>query len=79
MDASQQLGSKPILTLTVNPALDISTSTEQVSSGHKLRCGASRLDPGGGGINVARVIQRLGGQTLAVYTAGGPTGKPTGG
>ncbi|WP_232223569.1 1-phosphofructokinase family hexose kinase [Arthrobacter sp. FB24] len=75
MDASQQLGSKPILTLTVNPALDISTSTEQVSSGHKLRCGASRLDPGGGGINVARVIQRLGGQTLAVYTAGGPTGE----
>ena len=75
MGAAQQLGTKPILTLTVNPALDISTSTEQVSSGHKLRCGASRLDPGGGGINVARVIQRLGGHTLAVYTAGGPTGE----
>ncbi len=65
----------PILTLTVNPALDVSTSTERVSSGSKLRCGASRLDPGGGGVNVARVIQRLGGHTLAVYTAGGPTGE----
>ncbi|MBC7442793.1 MAG: 1-phosphofructokinase family hexose kinase [Ramlibacter sp.] len=66
---------RPILTLTVNPALDLSTSTERVVSDHKLRCGASRLDPGGGGVNVARVVQRLGGQALAVYTAGGPTGE----
>ena len=66
---------QPILTLTVNPALDVSTATEQVISGHKLRCGASRLDPGGGGVNVSRVVQRLGGRTLAVYTAGGPTGE----
>ena len=68
------VGAKLILTVTANPALDVSTATEQVFSGHKLRCGASRLDPGGGGVNVARVIQRLGGQSLAVYTAGGPTG-----
>lgn len=66
---------KPILTLTVNPALDISTTTETVASGHKLRCGPSRLDPGGGGVNVARVVQRLGGRPLAIYTAGGPTGE----
>ena len=66
---------QPILTLTVNPALDVSTATEQVISGHKLRCGASRLDAGGGGVNVSRVVQRLGGRTLAVYTAGGPTGE----
>ena len=66
---------QPILTLTVNPALDVSTATERVFSGHKLRCGASRLDPGGGGVNVSRVVQRLGGRTLAVYTAGGPTGE----
>lgn len=74
MEASPTTSAKPILTLTVNPALDVSTSTERVISGHKLRCGTSRLDPGGGGVNVARVVQRLGGQTLAVYTAGGPTG-----
>ena len=75
MEASVPTPMQPIVTLTVNPALDISTSTEQVISGHKLRCSASRLDPGGGGINVARVVQRLGGRTLAVYTAGGPTGE----
>lgn len=30
------------------------------------------IDPGGGGINVARVICALGGNATAVYTAGGP-------
>lgn len=75
MEASQPTSAKQILTLTVNPALDVSTSTEQVVSVHKLRCGSSRVDPGGGGVNVSRVIQRLGGRTLAVYTAGGPVGE----
>ncbi|MBT1001962.1 1-phosphofructokinase family hexose kinase [Paenarthrobacter sp. DKR-5] len=75
MEAPQRTSIHPVLTLTVNPALDISTATERVVSGHKLRCGTSRVDPGGGGVNVARVIQRLGGQTLALYTAGGPTGE----
>lgn len=75
MEASPPTSAKPILTLTVNPALDVSTSTERLYSGHKLRCSRSRLDPGGGGVNVSRVVQRLGGQTLAIYTAGGPTGE----
>ena len=74
MNASRSTPLRPILTLTVNPALDVSTSTETVVGEHKMRCGLSRLDPGGGGINVSRVIQRLGGQTLAIYAAGGPTG-----
>ncbi len=65
----------PILTLTVNPALDISTSATQVVAEHKLRCSTSRLAPGGGGVNVSRVVRRLGGRTLAVYTAGGPIGE----
>lgn len=75
MEASRPTSAKQILTLTVNPALDVSTSTEQVFSAHKLRCGTSRVDPGGGGVNVSRVVQRLGGRTLAVYTAGGPVGE----
>jgi len=75
MEASTPALVQPILTVTVNPALDISTTTGVVSSGHKLRCGPSRLDPGGGGVNVARVVQRLGGRPLAIYTAGGPTGE----
>lgn len=63
-----------IVTLTLNPALDLSTSVERLIPGHKLRCGEPRRDPGGGGINVARVITRLGGAVTAVYPAGGPSG-----
>jgi 6-phosphofructokinase 2 len=74
-DAARAQGARQILTLTVNPALDISTSTQQVVSNHKLRCGTSRVDPGGGGVNVSRVVRRLGGRSLAVYTAGGPVGE----
>ncbi|WP_218925618.1 1-phosphofructokinase family hexose kinase [Microcella indica] len=65
----------PIVTLTINPALDVSTSTERVRPEHKMRCGPSRVDPGGGGINVSRVIRRLGGQSTAIYALGGPTGQ----
>lgn len=65
---------RPIVTLTMNSALDVSTSTDTVVSGHKMRCGTTRIDPGGGGVNVARVVRRLGGQALAIYTAGGATG-----
>ena len=64
----------PILTVTINPALDVCTSTEVVVGEHKLRCSGSRVGPGGGGVNVARVVQRLGGQALALYSAGGVTG-----
>lgn len=63
------------VTLTLNPALDVSTAVPRVVPAHKLRCAAPRFDPGGGGINVARVIQRLAGSALAVYPAGGPTGE----
>ena len=63
-----------ICTLTLNPALDIATATERVTATHKLRCSTARYDPGGGGINVARVIFELGGNATAVYTAGGPVG-----
>ena len=64
----------PIATLTMNPALDLATTTERVGHTHKLRCGPPRFDPGGGGINVARVVKVLGGEATAVYPAGGPYG-----
>lgn len=64
----------PILTLTPNPALDISTDTPKVEPGPKLRCGLPRIDPGGGGINVARAIVHLGGSATALVATGGPTG-----
>lgn len=63
-----------IATLTLNPALDVTTCTEKVRPGHKLRCTPPRFDPGGGGINVARVVTRLGGEATAVFPSGGPAG-----
>jgi len=64
-----------IVTLTMNPALDVSSSTETVVPVHKLRCGPSRFDPGGGGVNVSRAIRNLGGSSIAICPLGGPTGQ----
>ena len=63
-----------IVTLTMNPVLDIATSTEIVMPTEKMRCGAARYDPGGGGLNVARVADALGARVLALFPAGGATG-----
>ncbi|MBU8895062.1 1-phosphofructokinase family hexose kinase [Corallococcus sp. H22C18031201] len=64
-----------IVTLTLNPAVDLATEVPEVTPEHKLRCGPVRYDPGGGGINVARVVRELGGEAIALYTRGGPTGQ----
>lgn len=64
-----------LLTVTLNPALDLESSTEALVPGDKLRCAEPRRDPGGGGINVARAIALLGGEAKAVLAAGGPTGE----
>ncbi len=45
-----------IVTVTLNPTIDVATSVERIVDTHKLRCALPRHDPGGGGINVARVI-----------------------
>ena len=63
------------VTFTPNPALDLSTSVDQLVEAHKMRCDAPEVHPGGGGINVARVLHRLGGDVLAVFPAGGSTGE----
>jgi len=64
-----------IVTLTINPSIDVATSVERVAPFHKLRCGAERRDPGGGGINVARVMKRLGADVIAMYPTGGAIGQ----
>jgi 6-phosphofructokinase 2 len=64
-----------IITLTMNPSIDRSTSVERVTPERKLRCGSPRLEAGGGGINVSRAIRKLGGTSLAVYVHGGPPGE----
>lgn len=63
-----------IVTLTLNPTVDRSARIDRVVAEHKLRCRNERLDPGGGGINVATAITQLGGEALAIYTAGGIVG-----
>lgn len=57
----------------MNPAIDKNTTVEQVQPDVKLRCGPPSREPGGGGINVARVVQRLGGAPTAYFVGGGPT------
>jgi len=63
-----------VVTLTLNPALDIACTAARVVHTHKIRTWDDHLDPGGGGINVARVLHELGSDTLAVTMGGGVTG-----
>ena len=64
-----------ILTLTVNPTVDIACDAELVQPIRKVRTFAEMQDPGGGGVNVARVVHELGGDALAVVLAGGFPGQ----
>jgi len=59
-----------VATLTLNPAVDLMVEVDRVVPTHKLRCGALRRDAGGGGINVARTIHRLGGRVVAIFPIG---------
>jgi 6-phosphofructokinase 2 len=63
-----------IATLTLNPSIDGSCEADAVRHTRKIRTSNDRFDPGGGGINVARVLARLGSDVEAVYLAGGVTG-----
>ncbi|MFN2555443.1 MAG: PfkB family carbohydrate kinase [Nitriliruptorales bacterium] len=61
--------------LTMNPTIDVSTTAQRVHADEKLRCEPPQRQPGGGGINVARVVALLGREVIAVYPAGGPNGE----
>lgn len=63
-----------VITLTMNPAIDKSSSVEKVIAEHKLYCKPPIFEPGGGGINVSRAIRKLGGESRALFPSGGPTG-----
>lgn len=63
-----------VLTITLNPSVDIGTEADQVITDQKTRCSAPVYDPGGGGINVSRVLNRLGVHSDALFVAGGYTG-----
>jgi 6-phosphofructokinase 2 len=64
-----------IATLTLNPAVDLACTAASVRPTHKTRTFEERFDPGGGGINVARVVHVLGGDALALIMTGGVTGR----
>lgn len=64
-----------IITLTPNPAVDLSTSVDRVEPVMKLRCATPQRYPGGGGVNVARVVKRFGGEVEAILPVGGFTGQ----
>lgn len=64
-----------IVTVTFNPTLDKSTSIDILVPEKKLRCTSPVLEPGGGGVNVARAISKLGGKATAVFLGGGYSGR----
>ena len=64
-----------IVTLTLNPAIDKSTTVPAILPDKKLRCTQPKFEPGGGGVNVSRALQKLGGHSTAVYLAGSYSGK----
>lgn len=63
-----------VLTITLNPALDVATSVARLVPTEKLRCEPPLFDAGGGGLNVARVLRRLGTGAKAMALLGGASG-----
>lgn len=63
-----------IVTLTLNPTIDASYEIGQLAHTKKMRCHGERYDPGGGGINVARVLGHLGTDACCYYLSGGAMG-----
>lgn len=64
-----------IVTITMNPAVDKSTTINKLAPEKKLRCTALITEAGGGGINISKAIKELGGESLAVFPSGGMNGK----
>lgn len=71
----QPQGCARIVTLTLNPTIDTALEAEQMVHTDKIRTSDERIDPGGGGINVARVLARFGAPVHAIFMAGGSTGQ----
>ncbi|MEV4736755.1 MULTISPECIES: 1-phosphofructokinase family hexose kinase [unclassified Microbacterium] len=63
-----------ILTVTPNPALDLTWRVDRLTLGATHRADAGAARAGGKGLNVARVAHAQGASVLALATAGGRTG-----
>ena len=64
-----------IYTVTLNPSLDRTLTVPRIVDDEMVRATASRLDWGGKGFNVSRVLQVLGAESVAMGFAGGATGR----
>ena len=64
-----------IITVTLNPALDKTVEIPDFSLDAVNRITTIRTDPGGKGLNVSKVIAKLGGKSTAVGVLGGATGR----
>lgn len=64
----------PVITITMNPAIDKSARVDKIVPEAKLRCTAVKNEAGGGGINVSKALGRLGLNSTAVFPAGGHNG-----
>jgi 6-phosphofructokinase 2 len=64
-----------IITLTLSPTVDKSTSVEKLMAEQKLLCEQPKFEPGGGGINVSRGLKRLGLEAVTIFPSGGLTGQ----
>ena len=64
-----------ITTITINPAVDKTIEINNFSVGNVNRVASVRLDAGGKGINVSKVIKNLGGESRAMGILSGTSGK----
>jgi 1-phosphofructokinase len=64
-----------IYTVTLNPALDKTVEIPNLTINSVNRITTLRIDPGGKGINVSKVIDKLGGRSIATGILGGDTGR----
>jgi len=64
-----------IITVTLNPAVDQTLELDHLTLGDTNRVRDSRIDPGGKGINVSRVLRELGRESLAAGLAPGSLGR----
>ena len=66
---------KHIITLTLSPVVDKSTTVDRIVADQKLSCDEPLFEPGGGGINVTRGLKKLGVNSVAIFPSGGLTGQ----
>ena len=64
-----------ILTVTLNPAVDVSLTTDRIIYDDRTYITSEREQVGGKGLNAARVLHAFGAEVEAIATAGGRNGE----